>query len=172
MSGLSFWLTDVDCRELSLCQLRPDGINRIVEKRDTTHAAAKDVAAILDTVAGGFTIADGAAADVDRDVAVGSSTFTRPVFLQLTIERTLRVGEECAHRSQTAAAVDGAEHGAARNGHIHIAAHRACRQRLARETAATAEDVAVDVRGAPGANLRVGMTCFTGVIADVHFHVA
>ena len=46
-SGLSFWLTDVDCRELRLRQLWPDGVNRIVEKRDTTHAAAKHVAAIL-----------------------------------------------------------------------------------------------------------------------------
>ena len=94
------------------------------------------------------------------------------IFLQLAIFVCVRISEVSAHRSQTSTAIDGAQHGTAADIHFHVAANAACRQRLAREAAAAAEDVAVDVRGAPGANLRVGMTCFTGVIADVHFHIA
>ena len=104
---------------------------------------------------------DGAAADVDGDVAI---RFTTSIVMQLTIFFIFRIGEEEPHRSQTTAAIDGAEHGAASDNHIGIAAHGSRRECLTAEATAAAEDVAVHVRGTPGTNL--------GTITDVHLCIA
>ena len=101
---------------------------------------------------------DGATADVDGDVTVGIT------ILQLPVIVVCRVGEEETHRSQTTAAIYGAEHRAARDVHIDIAAHGSRREGFTAEATTATEDVAIHVRGTPGANL--------GTITDVHLCIA
>ena len=76
------------------------------------------------------------------------------------------------HGGQTAAAVDGAQHGAAGDVDGDASAHDTCREGLAAESTAAAEDVAIDIRGAEGTNLGGYMIGFRGVVADVHLGVA
>ena len=88
-----------------------------------------------------------------------------------------------AHRCQSAAAVDAAQHRATQDVDAHIAPHDTGRQRIAAEAAACTEDVAIDVCGSPGAydgtaRRRDGLVAFACrcLAADgdagVAFHVA
>ena len=56
---------------------------------------------------------------------------------------------------QSATTVDGAKHGAACDVYRHVAAHTARRKGIAREATTTAEDVAIHVAGAPGADIDI-----------------
>ena len=112
-------------------------------------------------------VADGAAGDVEGDIAVVVAV------LQLAIMGVTHGHKVGAHRGQTAAAVDGAEHGgshrSARHGAVvdidfDVAADGAGRVGRAAESAAAAEDIAVDIRGAPGA--------YPGSAVDGHLGVA
>ena len=112
-------------------------------------------------------VADGSAGDVNLDIAVVVAV------LQLAIIVVTNGYEVGTHRGQTAAAVDGAEHGgshrSARHGVVvdidfDVAADGAGRVGRAAESAAAAEDIAVDIRGAPGA--------YPGSAVDGHLGVA
>ena len=104
-------------------------------------------------------VADGAAADVDIDMSAGEVGDEVPLVVRVVgahgaVAVLADVVKAVAYRGHAAAAVDGAEHGAAGDIDRGVAADVAGRQRLAAETAAAAEDVAVesgDTVGADGA---------------------
>ena len=134
--------------------------------------AAGDVARLRNDVL--IIITYGAAADVDGDITVSGAgiriVFSRLVVLvsvvryQLAIVGMVRRLQMGTDGTQSATTIDGAEHGAALDVHIDIAANHSGSQRIACEATATAEDVTIDVAGTPSTNL--------GTIADVHRHVA
>ena len=82
-------------------------------------------------------------------MAIGVATI---VFHELAILIVARHREEGSHRSQTATAVDGAQHGAIHDVYVHIATDGTGSHGIAAEATTTAEDITIDVRGAPRAN--------------------
>ena len=125
---------------------------------ETTHRAAEDVATfgvlgvvIIFTVDVAVVVTDDSiAADVDSDVATGEASHCVAGVVLVVGTHNAVVGisvgvETVAHRGQTATAVDGTEHGAARDVDGNVASHVAGGQGVATETAAAAEDVAVDI---------------------------
>ena len=105
-------------------------------------------------------ITDGSAADgdVDMSAALGEVSFSAESFLgiivkaHLAVARHSRIKKSVAHGAESSAAVDRAKYAAALDLHLHTARHIACRIGIAAEAAAAAEDVAVHIRGAPGAD--------------------
>ena len=123
-------------------------------------------------IAGNVLADDRTATYVDGDVAAGEVVHMDAgvVLVVGTHDAVsgISVGVEAvAHRGQTAATVDGAEHGAAGDVDGDVATHVAGGQGVATETAAAAEDVAVDVGGAPGAYISVGLDFHQNVTHDV-----
>ena len=168
---------DVDIGELHLPQDGPFLVDGgAIELGQTAHRAAEHVAA----VAASFfevgvaamqlrliVVADGAARDVDGDVAVG---FGFRIGLEIAINGVEHAREADAYRGQTSAAINGAEHGAAADVERDVAAHRACGDGLAREATTTAKHVAVEVGIAPCADEGSVVSIFQ--IIDVHRNVA
>ena len=142
----------------------------IVKLHNTAHTAGEDIAARGVVAVVGIrlpVVADGAARDVDSDSAVVSAVNHLAVFA--------RVGgrhEEGTHRGQTAAAVYGAEHDAAVDVQVDVAAHHTCGEGLARETTTATEDVAVQVRTARGADdgIIIGLRVVSERISPIDLH--
>ena len=126
-----------------LSQIGPDGVDVTVGKGEASHAAAIDVAGVEVRGAGGVEdrlgTDDRTTRDIDGDVAVVVAVN------HLTVARVVGSGEEGTHRSQTAATVDVAEHSAARDVNLDIAAYGTCRECFATEATTCAEDVTVDI---------------------------
>ena len=133
-------------------------------------------------------VADGAAADVDGHMSMRQSGDVVALLVlafgyQLAVVGVAGRNQIRAHRCQSAAAVDAAQHRATQDVDAHIALHDTGRQRIAAESAACTEDVAIDVCGSPGAydgtaRRRDGLVAFACrcLAADgdagVAFHVA
>ena len=160
---------------------RPTGILATIQQDDTAHRAGKDIAALgvqqllvgieLGEAQGAsglvdkgivrvvdilVAIADKAAGDIDGDMAMGIHAIVG-LHGSIAWVGCRGVGQvdrhqPGAHGGQTTTAIDGAQHGATLNIDIDVARHDACREGLAAETAATTEDVTVDIGGAEGAN--------------------
>ena len=95
---------------------------------------------------------------------------------EITIVGVAFTYEMSTHRSQSAATVYGAQHVAAGDVNTHVAAHNTCRQRLAGESAAAAEDIAVHVAVAHRSDLGSctaigGSIGVVDVAADSHMAV-
>ena len=174
---------------LDASQRGPQGVDSgLVHVEDTAHSTSEDVAALgvyqflvgieLGEAqgAGGLVdkgvgwiidilvvVADDAAGDVNGDVAVVG---TLP---HLTIVLCLGGRHKPgAHGGQTATAVNGAQHGTAFDIDGDVATHDTCRESFAAESTAAAEDIAIDIGGAKGADFGVGATdSHRGVAEDV-----
>ena len=95
-------------------------------------------------------VADGAAADVDGHMSMRQSGDVVALLVlafgyQLAVVGVAGRNQIRAHRCQSAAAVDAAQHRATQDVDAHIAPHDTGRQRIAAEAAACTEDVAIDV---------------------------
>ena len=80
--------------------------------------------------------------------------------MELSIGRTVRVCEESTHRCQTAAAIEGAEHGAIIDVHCHISTYGTGCLRFTGEATTTTEHVAIHVGGSRGTDDEASITIF------------
>ena len=156
---------------LHLAQVGPQGVDGgVVKVFESAHGAGKHVAARgvlaeIGVINRLVVVTDGAARDVDGDMAVRLGFI---IIKQLAIPWISGCNEPGAHRGQTTAAVDGAEHGAAADGHIDVAYHHACGEGVAREATTAAKHVAIHVGTAPSADeggLALSLT-------HIHCHIA
>ena len=181
---------DADYGVLGLCHVCPVGEKgRSVKSIETSHASGKDVAALgvgqSVTIVEGreghlalvrstgvghvfIVVADGAARDVDGDVAMGDA-FRHYVGVVGSDDLFVSVGNLLAivgmvvghkvgaHRAQTTSAVDAAKHCAPLNIYSYISAHSPCRQCVTAEATAGTEHVSVNIGGTPCANDGIGL---------------
>ena len=94
-------------------------------------------------------VADDTTGDVDGNEAVVGIVAGGNNFSVVSVINRHEIG---SHGGQTSTAVDGAQHGATGDIHVDVAADDTGRLDYATESAATAENIAVDIGGAKGAN--------------------
>ena len=148
-------------------------------------AALKSVRRIVDVL---VAVADGATADGDVDVPTTlreesfavETCFGVAVCPHLSIARcclsvSYRIKESIAYGSHTSAAIDGAEYLTTLDFQLDAASHITRRIGFTTEATSTAEDVAIDVGGAPCADCRAarcGDTFCRCLLAYGYRHVA
>ena len=157
-------------------QLRPYRVSVTIKLCYTSHRTAKDVATYRVSCSRLCRfVTNGTTADSNGDMTMFLRIFnaTILIFIRIIINQTIRrircaifqgnIFQTGSHRSQTATAIDRAQHGATRNSHRHISYNSASCQCLTTEATTTTEDVTINVGGTPRTylNIRMGVCCLT-----------
>ena len=133
--------TDIDRSSLRSRYLRPQFVKISIELRVTSHAGAKDIAAILSSQ---NVVTNSTTANVDSDMTV-CDRIAFFIIYQLTVRRIVSRCKVNANRCQTATAVDRTQHRTVSYIHFSISASATGCQRQTAETTTAAEDVTIDV---------------------------